>query len=77
MTRKTVVTCLILALCTSVGAAGLYAPSRWSALEMPAVPWKSNYIRIELPAVEVVEVDKAAVLAGASGPAGALLPNLL
>ena len=58
MTRKTVVTCVMLTLCTSAGAAALYASSRWSSLEMPTLAWQSNYVRIELPAVEVVDADK-------------------
>jgi len=75
VTRKTAVACLTLTLCTCAGAAALYVTFPWFISDSPAIAWKSNYVRIELPAVEVVEAGKfteldRAVLVGDAGKTG-------
>lgn len=60
MNHKWIVACMSLTLCAPAGVLALYGPHPWPSLEMPAPSRTArNFIRIELPAVKVVEAAQA------------------
>jgi hypothetical protein len=60
MNRKRVVACMALTLCAPVGVLALYGPHPWPSLNIQASASNSqNYIRIELPPVQIIGLDQS------------------